>query len=97
MDTAAVRDALRHMKMYGVVEAFNVLDGNVRVSLRLSLTQRLQVLEMRNRILNLSAYSSMRELQVAQECDQWDLAAEEHDADGEDGTNSQIPATVNAA
>lgn len=81
IDIMMVRDVLRQMKMYGVIDGFNVKDGVVRVSLRLSITQRLRVLEMRTRFLELSGLATMQELNSARAPDQWQLTAPDQDLD----------------
>ena len=53
LDRPQIRDALRIMRTYGAVEAFSIDGDDLRVSLNLSLLQRLRVLKCRREFLEL--------------------------------------------
>jgi hypothetical protein len=53
VDRKQVQEALRQMQMFGVIEAFNIEGDVVRVSLALTVLQRLQTREVRHRFREL--------------------------------------------
>lgn len=59
VDQPAVCAALRKMQMFGAVEAYCTEGGILQASLCLSLLQRVRVLELRERLIELGGSSSM--------------------------------------
>ena len=54
LDVGDIHQALKIMQIYGVIHAYSVQDGEIRVAMNLSLLQRLRVLECQSRLAELT-------------------------------------------
>ena len=71
MDVAQTRDTLRQMQMFGAVEAFSFKDSYLHASLCLTLLQRIRVLELRERLIELGGSTSMHAIIDQDEVSRW--------------------------